>query len=147
MRSYMSCSSAREDSCHQRSYRVSKTESYGLSRICFEMTRQATMPSVEGVTLSCRWTTHLVPTCLTQISWTKKWVLILDTPEHVDSEKRWMKIGYGSGLPLPTFFKTWLWIGKKLPKNYQNLFFSIFLKKSFVTVFVVKMSLVTSATF
>jgi hypothetical protein len=25
--------------------RVSKTESYGLSRICFEMTRQATMPS------------------------------------------------------------------------------------------------------
>jgi hypothetical protein len=24
---------------------VSKTESYGLSRICFEMTRQATMPS------------------------------------------------------------------------------------------------------
>jgi hypothetical protein len=26
--------------------------------------------------------------------------------EHVDSEKRSMKIGYGSGLPLPTFFKT-----------------------------------------
>jgi hypothetical protein len=26
--------------------RVSKTESYGLSRICFEMTRQATMPSL-----------------------------------------------------------------------------------------------------
>jgi hypothetical protein len=26
--------------------RVSKTESYGISRICFEMTRQATMPSV-----------------------------------------------------------------------------------------------------
>jgi hypothetical protein len=25
--------------------RVSKTESYGISRICFEMTRQATMPS------------------------------------------------------------------------------------------------------
>jgi hypothetical protein len=25
--------------------RVSKTESYGVSRICFEMTRQATMPS------------------------------------------------------------------------------------------------------
>jgi hypothetical protein len=37
-----------------RSLRVSKTESYDLSRICFEMTRQATMLSVEGVTLSCR---------------------------------------------------------------------------------------------
>jgi hypothetical protein len=28
-----------------KSLRVSKKESYGLSRICFEMTRQATMPS------------------------------------------------------------------------------------------------------
>jgi hypothetical protein len=31
-----------------RCLRVSKTESYGLSRICFEMTRQATMPSVDN---------------------------------------------------------------------------------------------------
>jgi hypothetical protein len=30
-----------------RCLRVSKTDSYGLSRICFEMTRQATMPSVD----------------------------------------------------------------------------------------------------
>jgi prolipoprotein diacylglyceryltransferase len=28
----------------QKCLRISKTESYGLSRICFEMTRQATMP-------------------------------------------------------------------------------------------------------
>jgi hypothetical protein len=32
-------------SSSQKCLRVSKTESYGLSRICFEMTRQATMPS------------------------------------------------------------------------------------------------------
>jgi hypothetical protein len=32
-------------SSSERCLRVSKTESYGLSRICFEMTRQATMPS------------------------------------------------------------------------------------------------------
>jgi hypothetical protein len=25
--------------------------------------------------------------CLTHIRWTKKWFLILDTPEHVDSSK------------------------------------------------------------
>jgi hypothetical protein len=37
-----------------RCLRVSKTESYGLSRICFKMTRQAAMPSLEGVSLSCR---------------------------------------------------------------------------------------------
>jgi hypothetical protein len=36
--------------------------------------------------------------CLTQIRWTKKWLLILDTPEHVDSEKRLMKLGYDSFL-------------------------------------------------
>jgi hypothetical protein len=34
-----------------RCLRVSKTESYGLSMICFEMTRQATMPLVEDVSL------------------------------------------------------------------------------------------------
>jgi hypothetical protein len=32
-------------SSSEKCLRVSKTESYGLSRICFEMTRQATMPS------------------------------------------------------------------------------------------------------
>jgi hypothetical protein len=32
-------------SSSEKCFRVSKTESYGLSRICFEMTRQATMPS------------------------------------------------------------------------------------------------------
>jgi hypothetical protein len=31
-----------------------QVESYSLSRICFEMMRQATMPSVEGLSLSCR---------------------------------------------------------------------------------------------
>jgi hypothetical protein len=40
--------------------RVSKTERYGLSRIYFEMTLlQATMPSLEGVSLPCRWTAHM----------------------------------------------------------------------------------------
>jgi hypothetical protein len=37
-----------------KSLRVSKTESYGLSRICFEMTRQATMHSSKAWLLSCR---------------------------------------------------------------------------------------------
>jgi hypothetical protein len=32
-------------SCSSVCLRVSKTESYGISRICFAMTRQATMPS------------------------------------------------------------------------------------------------------
>jgi hypothetical protein len=32
-------------SSSEKCLHVSKTESYGLSRICFEMTRQATMPS------------------------------------------------------------------------------------------------------
>jgi hypothetical protein len=36
--------------------------------------------------------------CLTQIPWTNKGLLILGTTEHVDSQKRWMKIGYGSFL-------------------------------------------------
>jgi hypothetical protein len=38
---FICLSSARQLKC----LRVSKTESYGISRICFEMTRQATMPS------------------------------------------------------------------------------------------------------
>jgi hypothetical protein len=33
---------------------------------------------------------------LTQIAWNKKWLLILDTPEHVDSENIKFKIGCGS---------------------------------------------------
>jgi hypothetical protein len=42
----MACSSAQEDSCRYvnskaRCLRVSKTERYGLRRICFKMTRQA----------------------------------------------------------------------------------------------------------
>jgi hypothetical protein len=37
-----------------RCIRVSKTEPYRLSRICLEMTRQATMPSLEGVSVTCR---------------------------------------------------------------------------------------------
>jgi hypothetical protein len=37
---FICLSSARQLKC----LRVSKTESYGISRICFEMTRQATMP-------------------------------------------------------------------------------------------------------
>jgi hypothetical protein len=35
-------------SSSQKCLRVSKTESYGLSRICFKMTCQATMPSSSG---------------------------------------------------------------------------------------------------
>jgi hypothetical protein len=38
------------------------------------------------------------------IAWNKKWLLILDTPDHVDSENIKLKIGYGE-LPLPTFIK------------------------------------------
>jgi hypothetical protein len=38
---FICLSSARQLKC----FRVSKTESFGISRICFEMTRQATMPS------------------------------------------------------------------------------------------------------
>jgi hypothetical protein len=47
-------------SSSEKSLCVSKTESYGLGRICFEMTRPAPGHNafVEGVTLSCRWTTH-----------------------------------------------------------------------------------------
>jgi hypothetical protein len=30
---------------------------------------------------------------LTKIAWNKKWFLILDTPEHVDSENIKLKIG------------------------------------------------------
>jgi hypothetical protein len=44
---------------------------------------------------------------LTQIAWNKKWLLILDTSEHVDSENIKLKIGCGLWeLPLPTLFKT-----------------------------------------
>jgi hypothetical protein len=35
---------------------------------------------------------------LTQIAWNEKWLLILDTPEHVDSENMIFKIDYGSSL-------------------------------------------------
>jgi hypothetical protein len=35
---------------------------------------------------------------LTQIAWNKKWLLILDTPEHEDSENIKLKIGCGSFL-------------------------------------------------
>jgi hypothetical protein len=35
---------------------------------------------------------------LTQIAWNKKWLLILETPEHVDSENIKLKIGCGSFL-------------------------------------------------
>jgi hypothetical protein len=38
-------------SSSEKCLRVSKTESYGLSRICFEMTRQATMPSSKAFVL------------------------------------------------------------------------------------------------
>jgi hypothetical protein len=41
---FISLSSARQLKC----LRVSKTESYSISRICFEMTRQATMPSLSA---------------------------------------------------------------------------------------------------
>jgi hypothetical protein len=37
-----------------RCLRVSKTERYALSKTCFEMTRQVTMPSLEGVSVTCR---------------------------------------------------------------------------------------------
>jgi hypothetical protein len=60
-RVFWPCSSARKQlafSSKARCLRVSQIV-YGLSRICFEMTRQATMPSVEGVSVTCRWTTHL----------------------------------------------------------------------------------------
>jgi hypothetical protein len=40
----------------------------------------------------------LVRHLLTQIAWNKKWLLILDTPEHVDSENMKLKIGCGSFL-------------------------------------------------
>jgi hypothetical protein len=38
---------------------------------------------------------------LTQIAWNKKWLLILDSPEHVDSENIKFKIGCGSFLYQP----------------------------------------------
>ena len=53
---------------------------------------------------------------MTQIWWTSKWLLFLDTPEHVDSENINFKIGHAWELPLPTFFKTWF----KFIKYSQN---------------------------
>jgi hypothetical protein len=47
----MACSSARKTACLRAE---GKTDGYGLSRICFEMTRQATMPSLEGVSVTCK---------------------------------------------------------------------------------------------
>jgi hypothetical protein len=42
---------------------------------------------------------------LTQIAWNKKTYLILDTPEHVDSEKRKMKRAQIMGGPSTNFLK------------------------------------------
>jgi hypothetical protein len=45
------------------------------------------------------WIPHIMlRDLLTQTAWNKKRLLILDTPEHVDSENIKLKIGYGSFL-------------------------------------------------
>jgi hypothetical protein len=52
------CSGRQLPSARQQGVFAYPKQSYGLSRNCFEMTCQATMPSVEGVLLSCSSVCH-----------------------------------------------------------------------------------------
>jgi hypothetical protein len=81
--------------------------------------------------------------CLTEIRWTRKCLLFLDTPEHVDSENINLKIGHGSYLyqlfsKRNFYFKYVVEIGKKWPKMD---FFDFLEKVLFLTIFIVKTSL------
>jgi hypothetical protein len=46
----------------------------------------------------CNSTHIMLRDLLTQIAWNKNWLLILDTPKHVDSENIKLKIGCGTVL-------------------------------------------------
>jgi hypothetical protein len=87
-------------------------------------------------TQNCQFIDHIMlRDCLTQIRRTSKWLLFLDTTEHVDSENINLKIGHGSYLYQLFSKRDFYFI--KCGWNWQKLiFFDFFEKVAFLTIFV-----------